>query len=362
MRLAVGTVKGRWANLHLLVSPEDPHHLEELWRFLSRLSFPAYDDRFNCTASDLIKLGKKADPSLTGEAALEKGATQFKVSFSELVALYSGSAWAKENIIVAVAGSEDDGTSGIRDAADATLRQEIEKFAHIIFASSTSQRDFWLGRKSASVETLRTRYGGLKPCLHGSDGHDHDSAATPTGDRYSWIKGAVAFDSLRQAIIDPAGRAYVGPNPPFRATPSQVISSVNVKGAAWLQTPSLELNAGLIAIIGARGSGKTALADAIAAGCNATSGRLGLKLSTADHDRDSRALQKAVLSWTAKNYAWLHAYNPRVAEACLVDGLTYDAEHLRLVKTYAAEGLRREPHYVHLQIDPAPRTPERTEE
>jgi len=274
MRLAVGTVRGRWANLHLLVSPEDPHHLEELWRFLSRLSFPAYDDRFNCTASDLIKLGKKADPSLSGEAALEKGATQFKVSFPELVGLYSGSAWAKENIIVAVAGSEDDGTSGIRDAADATLRQEIEKFAHIIFASSTSQRDFWLGRRSASAEIIRTRYGGLKPCLHGSDGHDHDSAAAPMGDRYSWVKGAVAFDSLRQAIIDPVGRAYVGPNPPFRATPSQVISSVNVKGAPWLQTPSLELNAGLVAIIGARGSGKTALADAIAAGCDATAGRL----------------------------------------------------------------------------------------
>jgi hypothetical protein len=89
---------------------------------------------------------------------------------------------------------------------------------------------------------------------------------------------------------------------------------------------------------------------------------MGLKLSTADHDRDSRALQKAVLSWTAKNYAWLHAYNPRVAETCLVDGLTYDAEKLRLVKTYPAEGLRREPHYVQLQIDAAPRTPERAEE
>jgi len=250
MRLAVGTVKGRWANLHLLVSPEDPHHLEELWRFLSRLSFPAHEDRFNCTKGDLVKLGQKADGRLSGEAALEKGATQFKVSFPELVSLYSESAWARENIVVAVAGSETDGTSGIRDASDTTLRQEIEKFSHVIFASSASQRDFWLGRRSANIELLRARYGGPKPCLHGSDGHDHESAGRPDGDRYSWIKGAVAFDSLRQAIIDPAGRAYVGPNPPFRASPSQVISSVELKGAAWLQTPTVELNPGLVAIMG----------------------------------------------------------------------------------------------------------------
>jgi hypothetical protein len=27
MRLGIGTVKGRWVNIHLLVSPEDPEHL-----------------------------------------------------------------------------------------------------------------------------------------------------------------------------------------------------------------------------------------------------------------------------------------------------------------------------------------------
>jgi hypothetical protein len=81
---------------------------------------------------------------------------------------------------------------------------------------------------------------------------------------------------------------------------------------------------------------------------------MGLNLRKVDYDRDSRALHKAILAWTKNNYAWLHAYNPRIAEACLVDGITYDAENLRLVKTYPAEGLRREPQYVYLEIDPAP--------
>lgn len=81
---------------------------------------------------------------------------------------------------------------------------------------------------------------------------------------------------------------------------------------------------------------------------------MGLTVRTDDYDKDSRALQKAVLRWTRKNFVWLHEHNPRVAGACLVDGMSYDAENRRLVKTYPAEGLRREPHYVYLDLDPAP--------
>lgn len=73
-----------------------------------------------------------------------------------------------------------------------------------------------------------------------------------------------------------------------------------------------------------------------------------------DYDYDSKALHKAILSWTKKNYAWLHSYNPRVAEACLVEGVTYDKDHLRLVKTYPAEGLRRAPTYEYFDVDLPP--------
>jgi hypothetical protein len=199
----------------------------------------AYEDSFNCSRDDLIKLGQKVNPSLTGDAALALGSTQFKVSFEQLTEIYRATAWPAANILVAVAGSETDGTSGMR--ADATLRQEVEKFAHLIFASSVSQRDFWLGRKTASAEELRSRYGGLKPCRHGSDAHDYNTVSVPEQDRYSWVKGALEFDSLRQAVIDPAGRAFVGVEPPFRATQSQVISTVEIKGAPWATTPILAL-------------------------------------------------------------------------------------------------------------------------
>lgn len=85
---------------------------------------------------------------------------------------------------------------------------------------------------------------------------------------------------------------------------------------------------------------------------------MGLTIREGDYDKDSRALQKAILAWTKKNYAWLHSYNPRVAEACLVDDMTYDVENLRLVKTYPADGLRREPNYVFFDVDPAQLNPD----
>jgi hypothetical protein len=270
LRIDVATAKGGFVNLHLFVSQEDPQHLEELRRLLSRLQFNVMQDRFDCTRADLIRLGKKADPNITDDrAALAYGANQFKANFQKLREVFSESGWAKENILIAVAGGATDGTSGVREAADQTIRREIEGVAHVIFASSPAQREFWLGQKDLCPDEVRARYGGLKPCLHGSDAHKLDDVASPFGNRFSWIKGGPEFDALRQACIVPEGRAYVGEQPPRPPTPSQVISQVRINGADWAATPSIPLNPGLVAIIGARGSGKTALADMIAAACDA---------------------------------------------------------------------------------------------
>lgn len=271
LRLDVAAKSG-FVNIHLLVSPEDPGHVDEVKRILKRLQFGAHNDRFDCTREELIKLGKRADPSIIDDgAALRHGATQVKVNFDQLRKVIHESEWARKNILIAVAGGAGDGTSGLRQAADTTVRQEIEKFAHIIFSSSSAQREFWLGQRGVTIEELRSRYDGCKPCLHGSDSHDQASVGQPVEKRFSWIKGALEFDTLRQVCIDPEGRAYVGERPPQSAMPSQVISHVRIDGADWATTPDIPLNPGLVAIIGARGSGKTALADMIAAGCDAIS-------------------------------------------------------------------------------------------
>lgn len=270
MRLDIATVKQRWVNLHLLVSPNAQDHLAQLNRFLARLNFRAYGDSFSCTRDDLIALGKRTDPSIKDKGRLlECGAEQFKVDFNQLREEFDKSEWIRNHALVAVAGGQNDGTSGVRAPADATLRQEVESFAHIIFSSNSNQREFWLGAGPLPKDKLRERYNGPKPCLHGCDAHNVERTGIPDDNRFSWVKGSLEFDTLRQACIEPKGRAFVGVRPPESAVQSQVIDRIVISGADWVATPFIDFNPGLVAIIGARGSGKTALADIIAMACDA---------------------------------------------------------------------------------------------
>ena len=151
-----------------------------------------------------------------------------------------------------MAGAKGDGTSGLQDGADQILRQQLERFAHVIFASAPAQREYWLGRKTSRQNIVET-YGGLKPCLHGCDAHDISKTGAPDGNRFSWLKGAPIFDTLWQACIDPEGRAFVGCEPPPAAARSETITKVEINGTSWAKTPEIQLNAGLVAIIGSRG-------------------------------------------------------------------------------------------------------------
>jgi hypothetical protein len=201
MRLSIGA-KRSFLNIHLLVNPTASGHLDELKRFLERLRFEAFNDSFCCRRDELIRLGRNADPQITSDAAaLKKGADQFKVDFNQLRREYQNNEWAEANILIAVSGSTSDGTGGLRGSADTTLREEIEKFAHIIFNGNPKQRDYWLGLGVLKLDQIRLRYDSLKPCLHGSDAHSSADVGAPTQNRYTWIKGAIDFETLQQACI-----------------------------------------------------------------------------------------------------------------------------------------------------------------
>lgn len=81
---------------------------------------------------------------------------------------------------------------------------------------------------------------------------------------------------------------------------------------------------------------------------------MGLELYGDGECSDTRALHRAIVHWTRRNYAWLHDNNPRIAEACLADGMTYDAANSRIVRTYPIEGPLTSPRYVYLPVDPPP--------
>lgn len=299
LRFSIETKRSSPINLHLLISPEDPDHTARIRRFLEGLEFGYKGETYRCRREDLILLGKAHDPSIIDdEAARSAGANQFKVSFEQLVEKIEQSTWAKRNMLVAVAGGEKDGTAGLRDqdGSFAALRKQIERRAAVVFSSNPNQVEFWRGDGVASVDELEREYGGLKPCLHGSDAHSIDKVGIPDDERYCWIKGDLAFESLRQACIEPKERVTIGRSASRGSLPNQTIKSLSVTDAAWLNDETILINPGMVAVIGARGSGKTALADLIAAGGLALSPHLNDK-SFILRAREHLGVSEAILNW-----------------------------------------------------------------
>ena len=269
LRLATGTDRDKAINFHLLINPEPDDHVIQIKRFLSRLTFRYQNEEFACTKDDLIALGYTHDENCKSDKkALKVGGNQFKVEFDSFDERWKASEWIQQNALIAVATGRTDGTSGLqKDASLSALRRKIEMAAHIMFASSPQARAYWLGKtEKAGSKEIIGNYGALKPCLHGSDAHRQERVGAPDHERYSWIKGDLNFEALRQICLEPEDRVIVATSPPTGPVPSNVIASIEVLNAPWFTTESVPLNPGLVGIIGARGSGKTALVDMIAAG------------------------------------------------------------------------------------------------
>jgi hypothetical protein len=279
-RLTIQTERGAGINLHLLFAPDDQGHLADIDQFLSRLTFSSNGREYSCTESQLIALGKSLDSNAqTDDAALRVGANQFKLTFQQLVHEWKLNSWVQAHGLIAISGGSSDGSAGLaRDASFKAQREEIERVANLIFSGSPSQRQFWLGYGTLDGVSVRRKFGALKPCLHGSDAHSQSKVGQPDFDRFCWLKGDLTFETLRQVCLEPEHRVHVGPTIPQAALPSKTIDQVIVDGAGtWFSPSPVSLNPGLTAIIGARGSGKTALADLIACGAYSISTQLSEK-------------------------------------------------------------------------------------
>ncbi|TCH96993.1 ATP-binding protein [Roseococcus sp. SYP-B2431] len=299
LRLGIGTSNGNPVNVHLLVSPDDTDHVARLHGFLANLEFEALGERYRCTPEQIRALGRAHDRTVaSAEQALEVGTNQFKIDLANLRDAFRHSAWAQENVLIGVAASSTDGTAGLQaDASLARLRREIEGAAHVIFSGRPGDRSFWLGQNPAmSAQDVIAQYGGLKPCIHGSDAHRPGRVAAPDHDRRCWLKGDLRFETLRQACLEPDIRVFVGVAAPPAAPPSQTIDKMTVGGATFLSDPVVPLNPGLVGIIGARGSGKTALADFIAVGAEAFALNSN-RLSFIDRAREHLGGTRVELDW-----------------------------------------------------------------
>ena len=113
-------------------------------------------------------------------------------------------------------------------------------------------------------------------CFVGAAGNDDKRGYGdfPSGKR-TWIKADPTFHGLKQAILEPAKRSFIGDTPPkvqevdsnktFYIESIEISKTVDKAGVGrWLHGCDIPLNPDLVAVIGNKGSGKSALADVIA--------------------------------------------------------------------------------------------------
>lgn len=93
-----------------------------------------------------------------------------------------------------------------------------------------------------------------------------------------WIKGDLTFETLKQCLYQPLERVFIGDIPPvldrLQKNSQKNIASISVKridnpanaDKKWFDF-NLPINPGLVAIIGSKGSGKSAFSDIIASLC-----------------------------------------------------------------------------------------------
>lgn len=234
LRLDIKTGKQKSINLHLLFSPDDPNHEEEIERILAKLTFQVEATEYRCDRADLARLGRTSDPRQADEvAAVRLGASQFKTTLKDVRNLFKTEKWMRENCLVAVASKSGDGTSGLQeDDSYAATRRDIEGFADIIFGGNPKQRAFWLGEvEGYDADYIERTYRSLKPCLQGSDAHRNEDVCAAPLERFCWIKGDLTFETLRQAVIEPGDRVRMGAEPPTFINPAEAITDRTVRGA-----------------------------------------------------------------------------------------------------------------------------------
>jgi len=108
------------------------------------------------------------------------------------------------------------------------------------------------------------------PIIIGSDNHNINDYSSPN----CWLKANPTFLGLRQVINEPVDRVFLGEKPDIlrhlELNKTKYIKSVHFDkepqsslSEKWFPSDPVEFNYGLVAIIGNKGNGKSALADTI---------------------------------------------------------------------------------------------------
>lgn len=217
----------------------------------------------------IIAKGKEIDDTLSDEKAFKKGIFEVQVEFkkaADLIRSFGG-------IVTVHAGGKDNGldeemkhfgkgitnVQKLSDSLGPLKKELLEKYIDICELSHKEKSNinfYWNTFSRSSIVS--------------SDAHVIDEI----GKEFVWIKGDPNINGLRQAKYDNE-RIFIGTTPPalerIKNNKTKTLQKLSIKWAPtynggqgeWFKDINIPLNPEMTAIIGNKGSGKTAIAEII---------------------------------------------------------------------------------------------------
>ncbi|MEH6470328.1 MAG: hypothetical protein V7752_03685 [Halopseudomonas sp.] len=156
------------------------------------------------------------------------------------------------------------------DSSIATKKSIINK-SDIVFTSAESIESFIKSKNQLTNQGVNDLLLDCSDAHYFSTSEDKDRI----GKCFTWLKADPTFDGLRQVINEPKERVFVGDRPPLlervAKNRTKYIKSLSInqideyddKNSIWFKNTTIPINSELVAIIGNKGSGKSAIADII---------------------------------------------------------------------------------------------------
>jgi len=260
-------------NVHLVFNPFRPDHEDKIKSFLMSLKTNKTDSAGrNVKASELSK-----------KSHFEEATTTRAFIREALEETYGKGAELLDCVLIVTAANNDGIRAERGKKRKLLITDELDKFSDAFFGNEGNV-EYFLSTDRAED---KSEHAEPKPVLSGCDAHSLSELDERLGQVVSdsnsgivleptWIKADLTFEGLKQIIFEPRNRVYIGEEPEIerrvREHKTRYIKSLHItcidgyqqeRHGAWFCDEQIVLGKELVAIIGNKGSGKSAVTDII---------------------------------------------------------------------------------------------------